>query len=414
MKFRMPWTAIVFLICNSLWAIGLDEQLENIRIKKIFPENIVEFNIGYSDGITKGSHAKLRNVDGYVSRALCLRVGEEKSHWRLYRIVDHERVSKDYTYSLISMQESEPDAGIEKLKFKPYVLNKDKKRKEIPYVKTDLPPLLSESDNPFEPPPEKSFWQKHFGSYVRKRETQHFNGQFFGSPLSRQSINDAETYHYGFKIKNKGRKYDLYASLDRYQSQMKDLTSGERIRNENTQGLIGWEVKNLTPYWSAFTETQYWRLRYGEAYTPKDLYLVGLVGFKYLMQERKWLKNYYLSYIPIFEQRTTENADNFQVDQEKRTGLRHGLKAEFEILFGDQFTLSHQTWFRPKHDFATWGIDTNDALIRSESKFSMEITKKFFMDYIFVYIDDKVSRELSNIPRSNSIQTVDFRYYFEI
>jgi hypothetical protein len=411
---RLPWMVFVLLFSLRTFALDLDDRVENIKIIKVFPGNIVALNLGYPDGVEKGAHAKLFNVDGYVARALCLRANDEMSHWRLYRIVDGEKVSKDYTYTLRSMQGSEPDAWIESQKFKPYTSNPDVKTKTSGLVKTDLPKALTTSDDPFAVQAEKSFWQKHFGKDVRSRETENFTGSFFGSPLSRQSINDAETFHYGFDMKNKGRKYDLYAHLDRYQAQMRDATRGGTVRSENTLGVIGWEVKNLTPYWSAFTETQYSRIRYGEAYTPRNHYLVGLVGFKYLFKESRRVKNFSLSYLPIYESRLTEVDTGSKINEERRTGIRHGVKAEFDLKLHERFHLLQSTWFRPKHDFTSWGIDTGDAMIRSQSTFSLELGPRFYMDYIFVYMDDQVTRELSGLSRVNTIQTVDLRYFFEI
>ncbi|MBT4791004.1 MAG: hypothetical protein HON90_05495, partial [Halobacteriovoraceae bacterium] len=79
----------------------------NTQILKIYNRNILVLNRGLEDGIIKKDHAKLSSADGFIARGICVQATLLTSHWKIYRVVRPELVSKDTIYRLRSINQSE-------------------------------------------------------------------------------------------------------------------------------------------------------------------------------------------------------------------------------------------------------------------------------------------------------------------
>ena len=133
------------LLILSLPAFAIDplETLSNIRIKEVLPDNIVLLTRGTEDGIHKGDHARLVNLEGYAARAVCLSSHLERSYWKLYRIVSAETISKDFVYKMIGMNLSEIPQSMLGLKDEIFVSPiKDVDETKPATIKNDLPEKL--------------------------------------------------------------------------------------------------------------------------------------------------------------------------------------------------------------------------------------------------------------------------------
>lgn len=386
----------------------------DVKILEFYPHNIIQLNRGLDDGIEISDHAKLVNVEGFAARAMCLKASMNMSYWKIYRVVDKDLVSKDFSYQLVSINQSEADGNIKRNDTREF---HDHIKKKESSAKNDLPTQVDLNDAKiFEPKESLSFWEENINHSVMKRELSHFDTEIFVSPYSRQSINNSQTMHYGMKIQNGGKKYSAYGGFDIYKSKMQDAETGTAVLAENTQANIGFEIKYMTPQWSAFTQTNFMKARYGQLRTPKELYLFGLVGFKRHLKENKVWKNVSISYIPLLEKRTMEfrkrSLTETSIENDSSTGLRHGIRFEATVQIAERLTLSELLWVRPYHNLATWGIDFSNNLTQSEMKLSYELFSEFYLDYTYFYLDDSFLRDTSKISRSNSINSLEFRYHF--
>lgn len=103
------WMILLFLISFPLYALEPWERLPNIQIHRVLDKNIILINRGLEDGIKVNDHAKLSFSGGFASRAICLKASLERSYWKLYRIPEVSRISKDITYTLEGLADREID-----------------------------------------------------------------------------------------------------------------------------------------------------------------------------------------------------------------------------------------------------------------------------------------------------------------
>lgn len=76
------------------------------NILKAYPQNVLALDVGVEDGIYRNDHIQMTSNDGFLARGICLKVTEFTSHWKFYRIVRPELISKDTIYKLRSINQS--------------------------------------------------------------------------------------------------------------------------------------------------------------------------------------------------------------------------------------------------------------------------------------------------------------------
>jgi hypothetical protein len=111
------WTIWALFISFSALAIDINETVRNVKINKVLPDNILVFNKGLEDGVSRNDHIMvMKENEGYASRGLCLKSDMTESYWKVYRIPQQEAFSKDYNYVLTGIADKEIPAKIAALK----------------------------------------------------------------------------------------------------------------------------------------------------------------------------------------------------------------------------------------------------------------------------------------------------------
>jgi hypothetical protein len=85
----------------------VENDLIDAKLLKIQEENVVVFNRGVEDGIEVADHVQLTNSRGFVARGICLKVGMMTSYWKIYRVVNPDKVSKDDSFKIRGINSSE-------------------------------------------------------------------------------------------------------------------------------------------------------------------------------------------------------------------------------------------------------------------------------------------------------------------
>lgn len=102
------WIILGVLFSFSALALEPFESIKNVKILRVYPNNIVELSRGLDDGLIRNDHIKLSNDTlGFASRALCLRVKNDSSFWKIYRVPYTEAFSMDYTYTISGLADRE-------------------------------------------------------------------------------------------------------------------------------------------------------------------------------------------------------------------------------------------------------------------------------------------------------------------
>lgn len=419
------WIILGFLFSLHVQALESFERLNGVKILRILDKNIIMVNRGLEDGIAVNDHAKFsQEGEGYSARAICVRSRGDNSYWKLYRIPYSETISLDLTYTIVGMADREIPDKVATLRdevqeFSDPAENKPKPESKIdPFtVKRDLPEKLTERDliETVGPEKRKLFMEKALNQDQMRRDLQDYRVSVFASPFTRQSINEGESYRYGARAGNVASKYRLTGQFDQQQSKLKDPLTKEEVSTSSTSGQGQFVIHRLNPGVSSLSLINYNSTRFSSLATPKSHWQVGPIGFTWHMFENKTWEYFDLSYIPLYDTRTTDilNAAG-EKSEDKTSGIRHGFRLAVKTRINERVAFENLLWVRPYQDMASWGIEGDNLNLSNDLKLIFNLSGNLFFDYNFVYQYDTLWKKLSNLPSTNTINSLNLRYDFDI
>lgn len=419
------WIILGFLFSFKLFALESFERLNGVKILKVLDQNIVMLDRGLEDGIIMNDHAKLsQEAEGYSARAICIRARGNTSFWKLYRIPYSETISKDLTYSIVGMADREipfPQVALRDKEVE--FTDPDDKKKEAPTsdpfaIKRDLPEKLTDRDliETVGPEKRKLFIEKALNQDQLQRDLQDYRVSLFASPFTRQSINEGESLRYGLRAGNMASKYRLMGQFEQQQSKMKDPLTKEQVSTRSTTGQVQFVIHRISPDMSTLSLINYDSQRFSELGTPKSNWQTGLIGFTWHLFENKTWEYFDLSYIPLYDLRTTDVIDETtgQQSETKTNGLRHGFRLGLKTRINERVAFENLLWVRPFQNLSTWDVEWDNLNLVNDLKLIFNLSENLFFDYNLVYQNDKLWETLSNLPRSNTINSLNLRYDFDI
>lgn len=417
------WIILGFFLSLSAYSLESFERLNGVKIIKVLDKNIILVDRGIEDGILLNDHAKFsQENEGYSARAICVRVKSSMSYWKLYRIPYSESISKDFTYIIEGMADQEvpfPQAALRdrELKFTDPDDNKEAASSNDPFsIKGDLPEKLTERDLIETVGPEKRqlFIEKALNRDQLNRDLSNYRISVFASPFTRQSINQGESYRYGIRGGNVASKYRLLTQFEEQQSHMKDPLTEEEVSTKSTTGQAQFVIHRMTPDTSSLSLLNYNSMRFSELGTPKSHWQFGPMGFTWHLFENRTWEYFDLSYIPLYDIRTTEVISNAVKSEEKVNGLRHGFRLAVKNKINERVAFENLLWVKPYQDLASWRIEGDNLNLSNDLKLIFNLAGNLFFDYNFVYQRDKLWKTLSDLPETNTINSLNIRYDFDL
>lgn len=411
------WTIFLTIILSisSALALAPGERLANAQILRILPDNIIQFNRGFEDGLTPKTHVMLtHSSEGYIARALCIKASASTSYWRVYRIPNAEALSLDLNYTLVAIDQREIPSEIARKK--PPKIAEEKVKKSLS-IQNDLPQRITEKDllQITTPQRRKLFVEKNLNQDQLKRDLSNYRLSFYASPFAKQSINESQSIRVGMRGENSSKKYKLITQLEHQQSKIKDPVSEESVSTKATQGQLQFIINDLTPRISSLSLIQYNSMFFSKLGTPDSHWLVGPLGFSWkLFQSDTW-SQVDLSYIPLFDMRNTDYLkEDGSLGQEKESGLRHGFRLNMKAKINERVHLENSLWVRPYQSLSSWELDSSDLLLNNDLKLSFSLTEKLFFDYNLIYMKDAIWKKISGLDDTNIINALNVRYDLDL
>lgn len=419
------WIILGVFLSLSAFALEPFENLKNVKIVRVLPNNVVVLNRGLEDGILRNDHAKISNdTQGFSSRAICLKVSPELSYWRIYRVPNSEAFSLDYVYSLIGMADKEipyPETAlrdqvqqVQDIEAKAVAEDKG----PDPFaVKRDLPERLTERDllQTISPEKRKLFVEQAVNHEQFKKDMEDYRLSVFASPFTRQSINEGESLRYGFRGANVASRYRLITQFEQQQTKLKDPLTEETVSTRSTAGQAQFVIHHLTDSISSLTLINYNSQRFSSLGTPNAHWQYGPLGFTWHMYDSKTWEYMDVSYIPLFDTRTTDIITPAGVrTTDKTSGMRHGFRFGMKSRINERVSFENILWVKPFMAFAGWNVEGDNLNLSNDLKLIFNISGNLYFDYNFVYQKDKIWKTLNNLPDTNTINSLNLRYDFSI
>lgn len=417
------WIILGFFLTFSALALESFDRLVNVKILKVLPQNVILINRGIEDGISKNDHAKISHeLNGYSSRAICLKSSSDLSYWKIYRVPNSEAFSMDNVYVLNGISDKEVPHRVSELLAKEGEFvepTKETKKEDSidPFtLKNDLPEKLTERDliDPVGIDRRKLYVEQAWNQEQFKKDLSNYNVSLYASPFMRQSINQAESLRYGFKSGNLASKYRLLTQFEQQQTQIKDPLTKETVKTRGTNGQVQFVIYHLTPSVSSLSLINYNSQQFSDLGTPSSHWQFGVLGFTWHMYDSKNWEYMDFSYIPLYDVRKTDVIKNGKISEDPKTGLRHGFRLGIKSRVNERVAFENLLWIRPYQDLASWMIETDNLNLSNDLKFIVSLTDKLFFDYNLIYQKDKIWKTKSGLPDSNTINSLNLRYDFSL
>lgn len=417
--FKINLFTLFVLILFSIKTFALESTDKmNTQIMRMYAKNVLVLNRGIEDGVDKTDHIKITSPDGFIARGICLKSSMLSSHWKIYRVVRPELVSKDVEYKMVSINQSEIPkdiANLNKVDFSSYFNSKpmnEKKEIELQQkriAKYDLPQSLDaipRTNSKFDKFVSKQIAKADAPKYANKT---HIN--FFASPISWQSRLNQKESQFGAEIFNSNASI-LYDFL--YQKkEINFVDPVTQIGYKSESNLITFDLEyyNINDHLKIVGNVSSFNQKIGETNYPIDYLQFAPIGLKYYFYNAT-SEEASISYLPSIDQISYTSPISDGVDT--RSGFRHKMNISLKSNFGERVKNHFQLEYAPFIDSKTSTTDYADTNTHISNQIAYKLSDNFYTDYIFDYQSDKLRSTLYNVSNDNTIQTIRFRYEFKI
>lgn len=426
---------ILLLIAFSFSAHALEynDVLPKVNVIKTYKNNFLVLNRGLEDGIYKGDHIKLTNINGYIARAICIKASMLLSHWKVYRVVHPELLSYDDNYKLRSMNQSEIPDDLKYYKAADFssefndISDKNIKKpinmQQERLVSFDLSndvkndPIFKEANKS----DAERFVDKNFDADQFAKDFSNLNISFFTSPISWQTFNDQRTINYGVSLGNMGQKYEFSFNLNKTESKVVDQYTKSEITSESTYANIVFDINHITENFTYFMFASYNQARTGKTYYPRRQIQGGLVGLKYhIIDNDETIKKFDISYITLIDYIEYDseefNEDTFEYENVlvKERNARHSFRVRLKAQLSDTVFFDSVLWYKPLMYLKNQQMDWENNQNNWTTNLSWSITEQFQASFQYKYTYDiRKKRQFENDPM-NQTTTINLSYSFNL
>ena len=417
-----------FILLFSLTGFSLESSdILSTQILKIYDKNILVLNRGLEDAIFKADHGKLTSDDGFIARGICIKTTLQTSHWKIYRVVRPQLVSKDTVYKLHSINQSEMPPSLvrfSKVDFSKYYndVNDKTQNKQLELqvkrvARFDLPNNAKNTDAYKEMTESKydSFINENFSNEVLKKDLSNSYLNIFASPLSWQSRYDQKEIHYGFNFYNIAERFQFQINSIETQRKIVDPVTENGITSKSSHHDFQFQFNRITDHFSIISFVEYDKEKIGNIYYPYDHYKVGVLGGKiHIMESEAETSLVDISYTPVFDNIQFTNPAQPNSKLLKRDGLRHYFKLRIFGRLSPHLLNRTEIVYAPFVEMGSSDYEFNDTYVHASSLFSYDLGGRFFWDYLIEYENDELRGEVYAIQSENTKQTIRFRYQFDL
>lgn len=410
---------------QSAIALESTDVLET-SILKVYNKNILVLNRGLEDGVYKKDHIQITSREGFIARGICIRTSMLSSHWKIYRVVRPELMTKDATYQIRSINQSAIPEDLSRYakvdftnKFEDYADNKEKKQLDLQQeriLKYDLPTKIEATEN-FKENQKSSlskFVEKNFSNEDIRLDLSRVFLDVFASPISIQTRQDQKEVHYGFKINNYGEKYRYHIGMVQRELRVVDPVTDVAFDSSSSEYSLGFQINRITDNFSLISSANYHDQRIGDIFYPKSGIAISPIGLKLHLWEEDPKHSFMdLTYSPTFH--NLKYSDPEDLALEELRGLRHNIQARLFSRFTKNVYNKTIFTYSPMTSSNLEELPSSKLLyVSASTSFSYDMGENFSIEYLLEYEADKFRNHIYGVTPDNTIQTFRLHKAFEL
>lgn len=406
---------LLFLYIPLAFALESSDEFST-RILKAYNKNVLVLSRGLEDGIYKKDHIKLTSDDGFMARAICIKVGMETSHWKVYRVTRPELISKDRIYTLISINQSKlPSniARISKINFDKYFnkygdnnLGRQVEFQQERIAQFDLPNTIqSTADfNKKNKTVLDNFIENNFEKTQVTEDLKDIVVSIYADPIKDETRYEKSQAKFGAQIKNLGKKHRFEINFD------EDQTHYEAYYERKTSIDASYTLARSTDNISVFATYNFDKQFDGKIYFPKARHQIAIIGLKYHIYEDHPKDEFAeISYAPTYDRLQYMDLGN---NEESVEGLSHVFKLRYHTLISENLKLKSLFRWQQTNYFEVQGQTQNYRFFDMAVGLAYKLNKYFDIEYKIDYEDNQFLKDAYNIQRDNTVRSlfINFSY----
>ncbi len=422
---------LLFLLSINSFALDLNERL-TAKIIRAYPEkNIIMLDRGIEDGVIKTEHIKLTSKNGYASRAICLNTTLETSYWKVYRIVNSNKLSLDFSYTMVGINQSQLPNSVRDYQ------NKDKVYVDSQFTYEELrekqvknqQKVLAKADLPIKTEgfpgqkrsslDEKSFYERNFDKRQVRDDFERFEVNAYASPYTIQSRDEQKEIDFGIELKNVGNKYEFSLGYNKYDFKIVDAINKNDVSREQNRFYGIFKVLDLFEDWHYVAYFQKDSGSIGKFSFHENHQSIGLLGLEF---EKKYaqrlIRHFSFSYIPTLDTRTDRvysclNAvcDPNSTSEVELSNLRHRFEVKLKMKY-EKFRFNQRLELSPYQDFET-GLRFADNKMIYDLGIDYELNSVLSLGYNFIYSNDVLLQDFFQVEPVNTINRLSLKANYQ-
>ena len=430
-QFLVFFYLVTSMFISNLWSMDINDLIDT-RILKTYPKyNVLVFNRGKEDGVYKNDHMKITNQQGFIARGICLKSTMQTSHWKMYRVVHPEFLSKDATYHLHSMNMSEIPAEFRHHLKRDYQktfndfgdkdVNRVVEMQQDNIINMDLPPDVKKLGDFEDPPPslKREIVKNKIYEKNLKKDLSRYQAKIFASPLLFQTLQGQKNLLFGGALSNIGSNYHTSLYYREQQYHFVDITEPEnQITGHKKQGRFYFVQRNFSPNLHLVHGGEYDQQKFRYLLVPANRTLVTPIGLQYEVEMNHLSQEdyFHLLCLPMIENRrvqtyaSSSGSYGNEITEEVFSGPRLGLGFQFSIHLTESWMLKDRLLYRPYFDLRDARFDFENTMTENDLELNHLISKNFHLTIGQTYTNDTLLNRLNGISSTNHISYLSFDF----
>jgi hypothetical protein len=280
MSLKAIFFILILFVVNTSMAL-VENDVIDAKLLKIQEENVVVFNRGVEDGIEVADHVQLTNTRGFVARGICLKTGMMTSYWKIYRVVNPDKVSKDDNFKIRGINTSEVEEKYtefteenyseEYSDFSEAELIAWGRKRSSEKAEYDLPQDLK--DDPALTEKKESLIDRNFDAQRFAEDMKYWAISFGVNPFQynyNRNVLKSKNLTTKVSLDNQGKKYTVSLSA----TQQSSSTERENIAGTSQQTVVQKTKKNI--YQGSFSLRNFFpRISFTSSFSMDENYSLG-------------------------------------------------------------------------------------------------------------------------------------------
>ncbi len=213
--------------------------------------------------------------------------------------------------------------------------------------------------------------------------------------------------YFGFKLKNRGEKYDFALQGEQRQTKIVNRYTKEEVEKRYRRVDSTFTIKDFSDKWSYFVYGLYESEQQGDIENPIAQVNLAPAGFyRHFQKPNEDGEEFRLGFAPMLDNRKFETIDG---DIKERNNARLGFHLYYTELLTPTTNFKADFWYSPYLDLSDQSLDFENTRANLKAILNRSLGENFSIEYQVQYLKDILYKRDLGVQPENIINTINFR-----